>query len=148
MYRRLSLLPLLLISMQAAAVKPADYKLFENIFTHWTAAFNQKKWPESCHLFSKSLVADYQGYPQKSYDTVCNGFKKVFQETEKDYHYRFKLRDVYRNGNLAAVRITWFLDISENNKNVSSTRDEGIDILQKQSSGEWKIVNYLGYPVK
>lgn len=122
-----------------------NHRLFDQIFLAWVDAFNHKNLAGSCNLFSKNLLASYQGVPPKNYYTVCNGFKKIFHET-RDYQYHFKLHQIYRANDLAAVRITWYLRISEQGKLISTVQDEGLDIFKQNKRGEWKIINYLGYP--
>lgn len=122
-----------------------DHQLFERLFTDWTAAFNRKDVTGSCQLFSKSVIANYQGIPEKNYTSICDGFKKIFNMNEQRYHYSFKLHDVYRSGNLAAVRITWYLRVYEDGKLKSRTQDEGMDVFEKNEAGSWQIVNYIGY---
>lgn len=124
-----------------------DQQVFQTMFSDWTAAFNRKDLQKSCQLFSKSIVADYQGVPQKNYVTICDGFKKIFSIDRQRYQYHFKLHDVYRSGNLAVVRITWYLRILEDNKLKSQIQDEGMDVFQKNAVGRWEIVNYIGYLV-
>lgn len=120
---------------------------FEKIFTEWSLAFNQKDLNKTCALFSRSVVANYQNVPAKNYDALCKGFKDVFQQDEKQYHYHFKLNNVYVSGNLAVARITWYLKVTEKGKVISTVQDEGIDVFQKNSEGDWEIINYLAYPV-
>lgn len=134
------------ITAHAKPNNAADHAVFNVLFTAWTTAFNGKNLPQTCALFSSELKADYRGAPQKSFTSICDGFKKVFSENSRRYVYRFKLNDIYHTGDLAAVRITWYLDIYENEKLILTTQDEGLDILQKTAAG-WKIVNYLGYEV-
>lgn len=139
----------LIIGIQnAIAATQDDSIIFKKLFTDWTDAFNHKDLAGSCSLFSKSLTADYRDAPHKNYATVCDGFKKIFQQTNRNYQYHFKINHIYRSGDLAAVRITWYLSIDENNKKIASTQDEGIDILEKNKLGQWQIVNYLAYANK
>lgn len=122
--------------------------VFHDLFENWTKGFNNKDLTVSCALFSKSVIADYRGVPQKNYDDICNGFQKIFKDPNRKYQYRFKLHDVYHSGDLAAVRITWYLVVEEqeNNKKVTHTiQDEGLDVLEKNKDGKWQIVNYIGY---
>ena len=120
---------------------------FQTIFSDWTKAFNEKNLTASCDLFSKKLSANYRGITPKNYTNVCGGFKKIFQEKNRDYQYNFKIQHVYQADHLAAVRITWYLKIYENKKLISSSQDEGLDVLEQDENGTWHIVNYLGYPV-
>lgn len=131
----------------SADSKHDNKQLFNQIFSEWTNAFNNKDLAKSCELFSPKVVADYQGYPRKNHHTICHGFKKVFLEPDHRYQYSFKLHEIYRANNLAAVRITWYLKVFENDKLKSSTQDEGMDIFEKNSAGKWQIVNYIGYPI-
>lgn len=122
-----------------------DFAAIEILFKSWTRAFNQKDLTNTCLLFSKSVIADYQGIPQKNYVSICDGFKKIFNQSKLSYQYHYKIHHIYRSDNLAAVRITWYLDIYENNKKISATKDEGLDVLEKNKQDNWQIVNYLAY---
>lgn len=149
MKNRLYLTWLLLFYMNSfpvlAMTNLDDQKLFEKIFTNWTTAFNHKDLHASCDLFSKSVIANYQGQPKRNFKSICDGFSKIFSSSTQRYHYSFKLHNAYRSGSLAALRITWFLHIYENNKLKSTTQDEGMDIFEQDKLGRWKIVNYIAY---
>lgn len=123
-----------------------DQITFQALFNTWTQAFNKKAFPEVCRLFSKNITADYQGAPKKNYSNLCAGFQKIFQEKDRVYHNRFKIHQIYRSNNLAAIRITWYLDVYKKDTLISSIQEEGLDVLQKQVDGEWKIVNFIAYP--
>jgi ketosteroid isomerase-like protein len=138
---------ILTTSTAMAAEESGDYRLFAQVFSSWTDAFNHKDLAGSCNLFAKNMVANYQGMPPKSYTSICDGFKKIFNES-RDYKYNFKLHQVYKSNDLAALRITWYLTVSENGKLISTTTDEGLDVFQQDSAGNWKIINYLSYPKK
>lgn len=130
-----------------AKEKDNSTQLFHHIFSSWTKAFNHKDLANSCDLFSKKVTANYQGAPPKDYQSICSSFKKIFQE-KRNYKYHFKLHQIYRSGNWASVRITWYLTISEHGKIISQTIDEGLDVFEQDQKGHWKIVNYLAYPNK
>lgn len=144
MYKLLFTFTMLFISLNSYAKHSNDFMMFQHIFSTWTEAFNNRDLFQSCALFSKSVVADYQGVTQKNYTAICDGFKKVFQNNNIQYEYKFKLREVYRSNDLAAIRVTWYLRLYKHGHLMSNTRDEGIDIL-KLKNGEWKIVNYIAY---
>lgn len=144
---RIALLSTLLTVTPPVLANTADEAIFQKVFTDWTAAFNKKDLNKTCGLFSLTVSADYQGYPTKNYASLCEGFETIFKDT-KHFDYSFKINQVYRSGDLAAVRITWKLRITDNGKLISEGQDEGMDIFQKDSLGHWKIVNYLGYGVK
>lgn len=145
---RLIIVILLLIFSKCSFAVPTENELlFQRIFTAWTNAFNHKELSASCDLFAKEVIADYRGVPQKNYAAICDGFKKIFSDKDRQYQYRFKLHRIYRWGDLATTRITWYLSIFEKGKLVSSMQDEGIDVFVKNKLGEWEIVNYIGYGV-
>lgn len=135
-----------------AAVTPHEEAtsraLFQKVFTEWTNAFNHQNTESACRLFAPELVATYKNFPVRNYHAVCEDFKKIFAYPNRRYQYQFKLGPIYRSADLAAVRITWFLTLyNAHGKKLFQTRDEGLDILRKQPTGEWKIVHYLAYAV-
>lgn len=133
-------------SLHAAPLDNPNYVEFEKIFNAWSAAFNNKDLNKSCALFSKNVIADYQGAPQKDYKSICDGFATVFKKPGQTYTYQFTLHNVYRAEDLAVARITWYLKISEKDKLLSTVQDEAIDILREEKPGEWKIISFVGYP--
>ena len=143
----------LMVVMSAACMPTAhasdaeDLAAFQALFRTWTKAFNEKKFPEVCNLFSRSLIADYQGAPTKDYATICNGFERIFKQTGIAYHNDFKIHRIYRSNDQAAVRITWYLDVYKEGAHLSSIQEEGLDVFQQQESGKWEIVNFIAYPV-
>lgn len=116
----------------------------KKLFTDWTYSFNHKNLQKTCGLFAKEVVANYRGLPQKNYDSICNGFKKIFTQTNTIYHYRFAIHKIYQANNLAVVRITWYLQIKNGSK-VTAIRDEGMDVLKRNANRQWQIVNYIAY---
>lgn len=142
------LIPICFLSEIHASPKTIKAVNFQQIFSDWTKAFNEKKFPQVCELFAKSISADYQGSPQKDYNKICDGFKKIFQEKDTIYHNDFKIHHIYSSNAFAAVRITWYLHIYKNGKQTSSIQEEGLDIFQKQANGKWQIVNFIAYPVE
>lgn len=125
--------------------KEEDKLVFEKLFSEWTEAFNRKDLKKTCALFSKDLIANYKGAAPKNYDSICENFKKIFSEKNKQYQYRFEIHQVYRSLDLAAVRITWYLTVDEPGKKTALTEDEGLDILEQDADKQWKIVHFLGF---
>jgi ketosteroid isomerase-like protein len=144
-YAIVSILTIVLARPLCAQANKGDYQRFNQIFEDWTAAFNRRDLSKSCALFSKSVTANYQGAPRKTYSSLCGGFQKIFGDARRRYRYRFKLQSVYRSGDLAVARITWYLSVYENNRRVSLTEDKGLDVFQKSPQGDWEIVYYLAY---
>jgi ketosteroid isomerase-like protein len=131
-----------------AHANPAeDQATFQAIFSAWTQAFNEKRFPAVCDLFSKALTADYQGAPSKDYSSICSGFEKIFLEKGVAYHNDFRIHQIVRADNVAAVRITWYLDVYKEGAHFSSVQEEGLDVFRQQENGKWEIVNFIAYPV-
>lgn len=126
----------------------SDGLMFEKIFSDWTDAFNQRDAAKACKLFSKSVTASYQGVDDKNYTAICGNLKKILAKSDRKYQYSYKIQDVYRSGSLAAVRITWYLQEYMNDKMVSLTVDQGLDVFQQDKDGQWQIVNYVAFPDK
>jgi ketosteroid isomerase-like protein len=140
-------LPFLLFLSRGYAGALEDRAMFQALFDAWTQAFNQKKYPEVCKLFAKSITADYQGAARKDYAGMCDGFRKIFEEDDAVYHNEFRIHEIYRSNDVAAVRITWYLTVHKNGSHFASIQEEGLDVLRKQSNGRWQIVNFIAYPV-
>lgn len=124
----------------------APHHDFHTLFSSWTNAFNHQQLAPTCALFAKDLSATYQGAPKKTFTIVCDGFKKIFSQQQRRYHYRFKILRIEQNENFAAVRITWYLTVYEYGKIITQIQDEGLDVLRKEKDGTWKIIQYLAYP--
>ena len=92
----------LITSAGAESLSP-DYLMFKRIFAEWTDAFNRKDLAGSCALFSKTVTANYQGAPRKTYSSLCDGFKRVFQDKERRYQVpdsscsMFIVREIWRS---------------------------------------------------
>lgn len=149
MFKRTLIILLLTTGIMAsnltAALVKEDLPVFESLFTEWTEAFNRQDLAQTCGLFSKDLIANYQGIPTKNYSSMCKNFEKIFAEKNPRYQYHFKIQNVYQASDLAVVRITWYLHKYQNGQEVSMSQDEGLDVLKKDAQGQWKIVNYLAY---
>ena len=141
-----SVFPIVLFALGVAGSKAyaGDQEVFTRIYDDWTAAFNRKDADEACKLFATHVVADFPGIPTKTYPGICANFRKMFQEANRQYHYRYEFRNVYRSGNLAAIRITWFLTTAEKGQQTILV-EQGLDVLEKNPAGKWQIVNWISY---
>jgi uncharacterized protein (TIGR02246 family) len=128
-----------------ARANSSDAATFDKLFADWTQAFNRKDLKATVSLFSKDCVSSNPGAPHKDYAAICGLFKSLFGQTEKTYQYRYKIQNVYRSGDLATVRITWYLDITKDGKLLAKSEEQGIDIFQKNDKGVWQIVNFIAY---
>lgn len=82
---------------------------FQRLYQRWTDTFNAKQLERTCRLFAHNVRGTYAGTPAKTYETPCQGFRRLFATVGTDYRYTFRIRRVHRSGDLATVRITWHL---------------------------------------
>ncbi|MBI2812113.1 MAG: nuclear transport factor 2 family protein [Candidatus Melainabacteria bacterium] len=130
-----------------AEAAETDAKMVDRLFANWTRAFNNKEMAGSTNLFSKECIASLPDAPHKDYDAICNGFKKIFASKTDGLKYRYKIHKIFRSGDLATVRITWYSSAYKQNKLIATTTEQGLDVFKKEKDG-WKIVNFIAYPEK
>ena len=137
----------LFLSCTAAGATSADsdFKTIEKRFADWTEAFNRRDLEGSCALFSKDIKADHQGIPTEDWQTMRKRFQKLFADKSKKYTYRFKLLRVYREGNLAVGRITWFLTVAKDGKTVLEEETQSMDIFKPNKNGVWEMVDFVSF---
>jgi ketosteroid isomerase-like protein len=135
---------LLTLGFSSEALYAADKDDFAKLYDDWTAAFNERDGNRICDIFAKKVVADFAGIPSKTYPTICASLKSMLQEPDRRYHYRYEFRNIYRSGNLAAIRLTWFFTTIENGRK-SLQIEQGLDVLERNKAGKWEIVNWISY---
>ena len=146
-WNRLIIVLVILFSLGCTENKRDDHWLFAKLFADWSTNFNQKNLTASCDLFDSQVIATYRNQPIKNYQSICDGFARIFKQPNMQYTYDFQLNRVYKTSKLAVVRITWYLTVKRNGKVVEKVTDEGIDILRQSKDGKWRIVEYLAYAV-
>jgi ketosteroid isomerase-like protein len=125
-----------------------DAATFDKLFAIWTDAFNRKDLIGACKLFSPDCIASSPDDPSRNYSSIRTGFKKLFALKDKIYQYKYKIHNIYRSGDLATVRITWYLKIYDHDKLISESQEQGIDIFKRNKIGKWEIVNFIAYSEK
>jgi ketosteroid isomerase-like protein len=67
--------------------------------------------------------------------------KTLFADPAKRYSYAEpQINEVLVDGDLAAVRLIWTLTITDASGQVLETsKEDGVDVFQRQSDGSWKI---------
>lgn len=135
-----------LTNSPASASSPqADIAPFETLFTDWVKAFEKKDIDAVCGLFSSKCEASNPGSKLRTYQDIHDGFAKLFAMKNTRYKYRYKVQKVFQSGDLAIVRITWYLTVYKNDKVFSRAEEQGIDIFEKNADGKWQIVNFIAY---
>ncbi len=125
--------------------KTEDFKAIERRFADWTEAFNRRDLDGSCALFSKSIRADHQGVPTEDWPTMRARFQKLFADTSREYKYSFKLINVYRSGDLAVGRITWYLTVTKDGKPLFEEETQSMDVFKPNKDGVWEMVDFVSF---
>ncbi len=123
----------------------SDFKVIEKRFADWTEAFNRRDLDGSCALFSKEIRADHQGVPTENWQTMRVRFEKLFADKSRDYKYRFKLLNVYRSGDLAVGRITWYLTAFKDGKASPEEETQSMDIFKPNKDGVWEMIDFVSF---
>ncbi len=128
-----------------ADASASDFRAIEKRFADWTEAFNRRDLDGSCALFAKSIKADHQGVPTEEWSTMRARFQKLFADKSRKYKYRFKLLRVYRTGDLAVGRITWYLNVSKNGKPLFEEETQSMDVFKPNQEGVWEMVDFVSF---
>ena len=143
----LALAALLLVAPISSSGRAAgDEEAIRQRLVRWTEAFNDGRWDELCDLFAPDLIADYQGQPQKSYDSVCSGLLAL-EAAPRRYHYDLDIHEITVSGDLATVRLTWTLTVTGYGiAGEERVVDIGLDVFRKEPDGIWRISRYVAFP--
>jgi ketosteroid isomerase-like protein len=123
----------------------SDFEMIEQRFADWTEAFNRRDLDGSCALFSKDIRADHQGVPTENWQTMRARFQKLFADKSRQYKYRFKLINVYRSGDLAVGRITWYLTVTKDGKPAFVEETQSMDIFKPNKEGVWEMIDFVSF---
>jgi len=113
--------------------------------TQWMEDFNAGKADKVCDLFAADARANVRGNDERGYDAICDLLVRSLKDETKSYTYDLKIREMLVFGDVAVVRLTWFLTVKLNNGQESKTVEPGMDIFRRQADGSWKIERYMAY---
>ena len=138
------LAPLLLAAalLLPAAAEADDSADIRARLEQWTDDFNAGRAAEVCDLFSKDLVSTVRGQGERNYADRCRILTTSIDDPARDYHYELDLHEIIVEGDLAVVRLTWTLFVTP--LNVTAV-EPGIDVLRRETDGQWRIIRYLSY---
>lgn len=109
-------------------------------------AFNTRDVERVCDLFAPDLIADYQGGPQKTYDSLCVGLRESLADPRRSSRYSLDLEEILVSGDLAVVRLVWTLEVEPEDESAPIVeRERGLDVFRRQPDGTWKIARFLAY---
>ena len=112
---------------------------------NWTDEFNARDTAAVCGLFASGLRYDVQGLPEQNYADMCNRLHRALTGTEVRYHYDLHIKEIIVSGDLAVVRLVWYLTVSRPGVPDVVRQEEGMDIFRRQDDGGWKIIRYMSY---
>jgi ketosteroid isomerase-like protein len=116
---------------------------------NWTKEFNARNVPEVYTLFAPDLISNYQGQPTGDYHSLCAQLRTSLNDPDKSYHYSFRINEIQLCRDLAIVRLTWHLRVSQKTSAGQIFIDEtSLDIFRRQPDGSWKISRFNAYPSK
>jgi hypothetical protein len=67
-------------------------------------------------------------------------------DPERTYTYAFRLKEVLDGRDRAVVRLTWTTTTRIRATGaIETTEDEGLDVFQRSTDGNWLIIRYMAY---
>jgi uncharacterized protein (TIGR02246 family) len=112
----------------------------------WMEDFNAGRADKVCALFAPDLIAQYRGQPERGYEQLCELLKRSLADHSKRYRYALAIKEILVEGDLAAVRLTWTLQVrGKDAADATTTEEPGLDIFRRQADGSWKISRYIAY---
>ena len=112
----------------------------------WMGAFNRRDTERVCDLFAPDLVADIQGAPRRTYDSLCTGLRRSPEDPHRSLRYGLDLEEILVSGDLAVVRLVWTLTIDPKDGSAPIVdRERGLDVFRRQPDGTWKIARFVVY---
>lgn len=113
----------------------------------WTQDFNSRNTQDVCSLFAPDLISDYQGIPEKNYESLCNRLKKSLSDPAKTYHYDLDIKEILVSRYQAMARLKWRLTVQQKGLPDEVTVDMGLDVFRRQPDGTWKIARFISFPI-
>lgn len=123
-----------------------DEAAIRRALTQWMEDFNAGRADRVCALFAPDLIAQYRGQPERGYEQLCELLKRSLADRSKSYRYALAIKEILVEGDLAAVRLTWTLQVrGKDAASETSSEEPGLDIFRRQADGSWKISRFLAY---
>ena len=137
---------ILLLAAPGARAETPDQAAIRTALTGWMADFNAGRQDRVCDLFSPELRYDYRGFPERGYQELCDLLHRSLSKQDKKFAYAIDIREILVFGDLAIVRLTWTLRVTDAATGAATTTEEpGLDVFHRQTDGSWKIIRYMGY---
>jgi steroid delta-isomerase len=139
---------ILLLAAPGARAETPDQAAIRAALTGWMADFNVGRHDRVCDLFSPELRYDYRGFPERGYRELCELLHRSLSKQEKKFAYAVDIREILVFGDLAIVRLTWTLKVTDMAPAAAATTEEpGLDVFRRRpteagrSSATWAMRN-------
>jgi uncharacterized protein (TIGR02246 family) len=138
----------MLVAVVTACANPAprhdaaaDRAAIEAALRQWPHDFNDRRLSAVCDLFADNVVLAYPHSRDRDHRAFCDQMQKLFADPARRYTYAEpEISEILVDGDLAAVRLIWPLTITDaTGKTLETTREDGLDVFQRQPDGAWKI---------
>src|SRR6516162_4053398 len=125
---------ILLLAAPGARAETPDQAAIRTALTGWMADFNAGRQDRVCDLFSPELRYDYRGFPERGYKDICELLHRSLAKPDKKFAYAVDIKEILVFGDLAIVRLTWTLTVSDMSTAAPATTHEpGLDVFQRQA---------------
>jgi ketosteroid isomerase-like protein len=134
-------------TISIVAAQPASPEAeIRGALMRWMEDFNAGRADKVCDIFAPSLVADVSGAAQRDFAAQCKLLRSALDDPKRSLSYAVDVKEVLAEGDLAVVRLVWTLTTRvKSTGQVSTTKDQGLDVFGKGSDGSWRIIRYMTY---
>jgi len=135
--------------MTSARADPAaDKAAIMDRLQRWTAAFNAKDPTPVCDLFAPDLVYSIPEVAHGTREILCTNLAKMLARSDVQLHYdNPEVHEIVVAGDIGVVSLTWTLTTEENGAK-DTTKEEGMDIFERQADGTWSIVRFIAFTTR
>jgi uncharacterized protein (TIGR02246 family) len=138
---------ILIAAPPAAPAEAGPEAAIRRVLQQWPKDFNARNKPGAYSLFAADLVATYPGQPDRTFEAMCKHLAAVLDHPKRRFRYDVpEIHQILVSGDLAVVRLTWTLRITEAEKPEIVVRERGMDVFKRQKDGAWKISVSYAYP--
>jgi len=131
------------------AGNPANTAHVQKAFDRWVDAYSTGDLPKVMGIFDREVIFSFQGGTDQHYADLASSYACDFKTRKPGTVWVPQIEEIYANGSLAFVRSIWELRMTDTaGATTVKTRNRSIDVLRKNSAGQWHIFRSLNYPEK
>lgn len=135
------------VEAQKNSTSPKDANDVRRAFNKLVAAFDARDAKTIVSFFAEDAIVISPLQPDADYKTVSEGFLKEYSVQPKETTtVKANIEEIQVSGNLAFVRMMWFVERQSDKQIISRLKD--LEIWQRQSDGSWKLARGLSFHLK